>query len=81
MLAAAREWKRLVKAADLVVADALSAETVRRAGPKRLREVRVVSPAALERLKYALTLVVPHTVGAEPSQGVGARRSGKSAST
>ena len=45
---ATREWKRLVKAADLVVADALSLETVNRAGPRRLREVRVVSRKALD---------------------------------
>jgi hypothetical protein len=79
LLSAAREWKRLVRAADLVVADALSLDTVRRAGPRRLREVRVVSQKALDRLKDALTVVVPRVVA--PAQGARGRRSGKSAST
>jgi DNA-binding transcriptional regulator YhcF (GntR family) len=59
LLSAAREWKRLVKAADLVLADALSAEAVRRAGARRVREVRVVPEQALARLRDALTVVVP----------------------
>jgi len=79
LLSAAREWKRLVRAADLVVADALSIDTVRRAGPRRLREVRVVSRKALDRLKDALTVVVPRVAG-PPPQGAG-KRSGRSART
>jgi DNA-binding transcriptional regulator YhcF (GntR family) len=79
LLSATREWKRLVRAADLVVADALSIDTVRKAGPKRLREVRVVSRKALDRLKDALTVVVPRVVGA--AQGATGKRSGKSAKT
>jgi len=59
LLSAAREWKRLVRAADLVLADALSVEAVRRMAPRRLREVRVVPTAALQRLRSALTVVVP----------------------
>ena len=59
LLSAPREWKRLVKAADLVLADALSVEAVKRAGPRRLREVRVVPQSALARLRQALTVVVP----------------------
>jgi DNA-binding transcriptional regulator YhcF (GntR family) len=59
LLSAPREWKRLVKAADLVIADALSVEAVRKAGPRRLREVRVVPQAALARLRQAVTAVVP----------------------
>lgn len=59
LLSAPREWKRLVKAADLVLADALSVETVRKAAPRRLREVRVVPEAALARLRQAVTAVVP----------------------
>ena len=59
LLAAPREWRRLVRAADLVLADALSVETVRKAGPRRLREIRVVSDQALERLREALTIIAP----------------------
>lgn len=81
LLSAVREWKRLVRAADLVVADALSIDTVRKAAPRRLREVRVVSQKALDRLKGALTVVVPRaTAPTRPLQGAG-KRSGKSART
>jgi DNA-binding transcriptional regulator YhcF (GntR family) len=59
LLSGGREWRRLVKAADLVLADALSADTVRKAGARRLREVRVVSDKALERLREALTIIAP----------------------
>lgn len=59
LLGAPREWKRLVKAADLVLADALSVEAVRKAAPRRLREVRVVPAAALALLRQAMTAVVP----------------------
>jgi len=59
LLSAPREWKRLVKAADLVIVDALSAEAVRRAGPRRLTEIRVIPASALERVREALTVVVP----------------------
>lgn len=59
LLSATREWKRLAPVADVVFADALAAETVARARPRRLREFRVLSPPALERLRDALTVVVP----------------------
>ena len=62
LLSASREWKRLVKAADLVLADALSVEAVRKAAPRRLREVRVVPERALARLRQAVTAVVPQPV-------------------
>jgi GntR family transcriptional regulator len=65
VLSATREWKRLLRAADLVFADALSMETVRKARPRRLRELRIISEAALLRLKDALTIVAPR-----PSPGV-----------
>lgn len=54
LLPAAREWKRLIPAADVVLADALSVEAVRRARPRRLHEVRVVTEASLDRLRDAL---------------------------
>ena len=58
-LKAAREWRRLAPAADLVLADALSVEAVRRAGARRVREIRVVADKALARLREALTIIAP----------------------
>jgi GntR family transcriptional regulator len=54
-LSEVREWRRLVPAADLVLADALSLEAVRRVRPKRLLEVRAIPPATLGRLRGLLT--------------------------
>jgi GntR family transcriptional regulator len=59
LFSATKEWRRLVKAADMVFADGLSADTLRRAGARKLREFRVVTDAAVARLKQALTVVVP----------------------
>jgi GntR family transcriptional regulator len=59
LFSATKEWRRLVKAADMVFADGLSADAVSRAGARKLRQFRVVTDAAVERLKKALTLVVP----------------------
>jgi GntR family transcriptional regulator len=59
LFSATKEWRRLVRAADMVFADGLSADTVRRAGARKLREFRVVTDAAVARLKQALTVVVP----------------------
>jgi DNA-binding transcriptional regulator YhcF (GntR family) len=59
LLGDGRAWRRLVKAADLVLADALAVEAVRRAGARRLREIRVVSEEALGRLREAMTVVAP----------------------
>jgi hypothetical protein len=63
LLSTPREWKRLVKVADLVLSDALSTAAARAAGARRLREVRVVQPSSLERLRDALTIVVPRADG------------------
>jgi GntR family transcriptional regulator len=59
LFSATKEWRRLVKAADMVFADGLSADAVQRAGARKLREFRVVTDAAVARLKQALTVVVP----------------------
>jgi hypothetical protein len=59
LLSATTEWRRLAKAADIVFADGLSADALRRAGARKLREFRVVTDAAVARLKQALTVVVP----------------------
>lgn len=63
LFAATAEWKRLVKAADMVFADGLSADALRRAGARKLREFHVVTAAAMARLKEALTVVVPRRPG------------------
>lgn len=59
LLSEAREWKRLLRAADLVIADALAAAVVRRAAPRKLREVRMIPDSALARLKDALEFITP----------------------
>jgi GntR family transcriptional regulator len=59
LLSAPKEWRRLVRAADLVLADALSADTVRKAGPRRMRVVKVLADQALTRLREALTIIAP----------------------
>lgn len=70
LFSATKEWRRLVKAADMVFADGLSADTLRRAGARKLREFRVVTDAAVARLKQALTVVVPRREsGPKPRRG------------
>jgi DNA-binding transcriptional regulator YhcF (GntR family) len=58
-LAAAKEWRRLVAVADVVFADALSVEAVGRTRPRRLKEVRILPPEVLDRIRHALTVAVP----------------------
>jgi GntR family transcriptional regulator len=58
-LSAAQEWRRLVRAADVVFVDSLAAEAVRKSRPRRVVEVRVVPDAAVRRLQDALSVVVP----------------------
>ena len=48
------EWRRLLPAADLVLADALSAGVVREARPRRLRELRILGDADLARMRKSL---------------------------
>jgi GntR family transcriptional regulator len=59
LFSATKEWRRLARHADMVFADGLSADAVRRAGARKLREFRVVTDSAVARLKQALTVVVP----------------------
>jgi len=59
LLSATREWRRLVAAADFVLADVVAHPAVRAARPRRLREVRMLSASALGRLQEALRVVVP----------------------
>ena len=55
--------RRLVPAADLVFADALAVEAVKKARPRRLREFRVLTQPALGRLRDVLSVVVPRGDG------------------
>jgi DNA-binding transcriptional regulator YhcF (GntR family) len=48
------EWRRLLPAADLVIADVLASRVVREARPRRLRELRLVGERDLARLRKAL---------------------------
>lgn len=59
LLSQTAAWRRLAPAADLVLADALSAPIVRRVRPRRLVEVSLLLPAAIARLKDVLGVVVP----------------------
>jgi hypothetical protein len=54
LLARSREWKRLLPASDLVLADAVAVDALRPLRPKRLREFRVLTEKALQRVKRAL---------------------------
>ncbi len=53
------EWRRLVSVADVVFADVLSAPEVRAAGPRRLREMRLVADEDLARVRRALGVGPP----------------------
>jgi GntR family transcriptional regulator len=59
LLSDSSEWRRLVKVADLVLADALSAEDVRRERPRAVREIRMIPEDVRKGLEEALTVVVP----------------------
>jgi GntR family transcriptional regulator len=62
----AKEWRRLVPVSHLVFADALAVEAVKKAKPRRLREFRVLTEAALTRLGQKLALVVPAGASRKP---------------
>jgi GntR family transcriptional regulator len=55
------QWGRLARVADLVFADALAVAAVRRGRPRKLRELRFIPAAVLERLRDALTVVTPRS--------------------
>ena len=48
------DWRRLLPAADIVFADTLCAAEVRAAGPRRMRELRLVAQEDLDRVRAAL---------------------------
>lgn len=53
------EWRRLLPAADVVLADVLALPTVRKARPKRLLELRLLGEHDLKRVQRALAAIVP----------------------
>jgi DNA-binding transcriptional regulator YhcF (GntR family) len=59
VLARRAEWRRLVPAADVVLADVLSAPAVAEARPRRLRELRLLGPSDLERIRETLAAAIP----------------------
>ena len=58
-LARRAEWRRLLPAVDLVLADVLAVATVRKARPKRVSELRLLGEGDLERVRRALSAIVP----------------------
>jgi GntR family transcriptional regulator len=72
LLQATAEWQRLIGAADAVFADAIALPQVRRFKPRRLREVRFLSPAILDRLRASLSIIVPQSGAARSKRGSGA---------
>jgi len=48
------DWRRLAGVADFVLADTLAASVVREVRPRRLREMRLVGDADLDRVRKAL---------------------------
>jgi DNA-binding transcriptional regulator YhcF (GntR family) len=59
VLAATREWRRLLPAADLVVTDRIAAVRVEAARPRRLHVVRLIGEQTAARLREVATIVVP----------------------
>ena len=59
LLSEPREWKRVLRAADLVLADAIATPHVRKEKPRKLREVRMIPESTLSRLTQALQFVAP----------------------
>ncbi|MGE0456479.1 MAG: GntR family transcriptional regulator [Vicinamibacteria bacterium] len=54
LLGQAREWQTLVRAADLVFADAFSFDSVRRANRRAVRPLSLASKRDLVRIRYAV---------------------------
>jgi GntR family transcriptional regulator len=52
------DWRPRLATSDLVLADALAAGPLRRAQPRRLRELRLLSPDSIGRVRAALTLLL-----------------------
>jgi GntR family transcriptional regulator len=61
------EWRRLVPAADVVFADVVAAPEVRRAGPKRMRELRLLGERDIARIRAALPAGAVAAPGGTPA--------------
>ena len=59
LLSRRAEWRRLLPVADVVFADALAAPAVREARPRRVRELRILGPNDLARVRKALSMAAP----------------------
>lgn len=59
VITATREWRRLLPAADLVIADRVAAARVAPSKPRRLHVVRLVGEETAARLREFATVVVP----------------------
>jgi len=59
LLSDKRGWRRLLPAADLILADVLAFPMIGRARPRRVREMRLLSAEVVEGLREALEFVVP----------------------
>jgi hypothetical protein len=68
-----RDWKRLLPAADLVFADALSVEAVRQVRARGVQPFRVLSPESLARLTRAVRAALA-AAEVPPSGSPGPRR-------
>jgi GntR family transcriptional regulator len=62
-LSARADWRRLIRAADLVFSDVIAYPEVRQGRPRRVREVRFVPKLVQARLVEALTVVVARRPG------------------
>jgi len=72
-----RDWRALVRGADLVFADALSYPIVHPVRPERVREFRTIEPECIARLRESLSVVLPkfpHAVEKVAAQGGRRRR-------
>ena len=59
LVRARREWRRLLPIADWVFTDAIAYSEVAQVRSRRIREVRFLPESSLERLRSALSIVVP----------------------
>jgi DNA-binding transcriptional regulator YhcF (GntR family) len=66
LVRARRQWKRLLSVADWIFADAIAHSEVARARSRRVREVRFLPESSLERLRSALSVVVPDSRNRRP---------------
>jgi GntR family transcriptional regulator len=70
-----REWRALARGADLVFADALSYPIVHPVRPERVQLFKTIEPDCIERLRDALSIVLPrYPHAAETKAAEGGRR-------